>query len=188
MPGFGPRATELAEAKKLLAAAGVPDGFEETVTTVTAFQADLLNDVFVGNLAEIGIKLKTENIGNDFSVFLQREIRGEYNLASTLFLSGPYPDAQLVIYHHTAKGSRNYGKYGSPELDAKLDKQSTLYDVKARQALVFEIQRDIINNPGPAWAGSRIGFGVASSALQNVKATPFAAGYNPAENYWFKRA
>jgi peptide/nickel transport system substrate-binding protein len=129
-----------------------------------------------------------ENIGNDFSVFLQREIKGEFNLAGTLFLSGPYPDAQLIIYHHTVKGSRNYGKYGSPELDAKLDKQATIYDNKQRQQLVFEIQRDIANNPGPGWAGSRIGFGIGSSTIQNFAATPFVAGFNPAENYWFKKA
>ena len=188
LPGFGPRDKELAEAKKLLAAAGVPDGFEDTITTVTAFSADQLTDVFIGNLREIGIKLNTENVGNDFSVFLQREIKGEYSLAGTLFLSGPYPDAQLVLYHHTTKGSRNYGKYGSAELDAKLDKQSTLYDFKQRQAAVFEIQRDIINNPGPGWAGSRIGFGVLASYVQNAFATPFAAGFGVAENYWFKKS
>jgi peptide/nickel transport system substrate-binding protein len=188
LPGFGDRAKEIAEAKKLLAAAGVPDGFEETITTVTAFSAELINDVLVANLADVGIKLKTENIGNDFSVFLQREIKGEYNLASTIFLSGPYPDAQLVIYHHTTKGSRNYGKYGTPELDAKLDKQSTIYDFKQRQALVFEIQRDIANNPGPGWTGSRIGFGINGAHVQNDTATGFAAGYDTAENVWFKKA
>lgn len=188
MPGFGDRATEISEAKKLLAAAGLPNGFEETITTVTAFSADLLNDVLVGNLRDIGVTLKTENIGTDFSVFLAREVAGDYNLASTLFNSGPYPDAQLVLYHHTdpTKGSRNYGKAGSPELDAKLNKQATLYDFAERQKLVFEIQRDIINNPGPGWVGSRIGFSVAQSNLQNFIATPYSTSYRLSETYWIK--
>lgn len=188
LPGFGPRATELSEAKKLLEAAGLGSGFEENIMTANAFSADLLNDVFVANLAELGIKLKTESVGNDFNIMLRRQIAGDYNLAATLFLSGPYPDAQLVIYHHTTKGSRNYGKYGTPELDAMLDKQSQEYDFKKRQAIVFDIQKYIANNPGPGWAGSRIGFGITQSYVQNVAATPFAAGFNPAENYWYKKS
>jgi len=188
LPGFGKRADELAEAKKLLAAAGKPDGFEDTVLTATAFNVNLVNDVVISNLAEIGIKLKTENVGTDFSVFLGREVKREYNLATTLFLSGPYPDAQLFIYHHTgAAGSRNYGDYGSAELDAKLDKQRGIYDAKQRLTLVQEIQRDIINNPGPAWIGSRVDYTVASVRVRNAVATPFLAGFDDAENVWLKQ-
>jgi peptide/nickel transport system substrate-binding protein len=187
LPGFRDRATDLKDAKALLSAAGFPDGFNDTVLTATAFNVNLVNDVVVSNLREVGINLTTENVGTDFAVFLGREVRREYNLASTLFLSGPYPDAQLYIYHHTgAAGSRNYGDYGSPELDAKLDKQRTIYNIEERKPLVYEIQRDIINNPGPAWIGSRIGFGVAAPRVRNVAATPFLAGYDDAENVWLK--
>jgi peptide/nickel transport system substrate-binding protein len=184
--GFRDRATDLKEAKELLSAAGFPNGFDETILTVTAFNVNLVNDVFVSNLKEAGINLTTENIGTDFAVFLGREIKREYNLAATLFLSGPYPDAQLVLYHHRTKGSRNYGDYGSPELDAKLEKQSTIYNTTERKPLVFEIQRDIINNPGPGWVGSRIGFGVGNAKVKNLTATPFLAGYDDAENVWIK--
>jgi peptide/nickel transport system substrate-binding protein len=187
LPGFRDRATELKEAKAMLSAAGMADGFSDTVLTATAFNVNLVNDVIVSNLREIGVNLTTENVGTDFAVFLGREVRREYNLASTLFLSGPYPDAQLFIYHHTgAAGSRNYGDFGTPELDAKLDRQRTIYDNEERRPLVYEIQRDIINNPGPAWIGSRIGFGVSAAKVQNVTATPFLAGYDDAENVWLK--
>ena len=188
LPGFGDRNKELTEAKALLSAAGFPNGFEDTVTTATAFSADQLNDVLVANLAEIGVRLKTENVGTDFNVFLAREVSGDYALASTLFNSGPYPDAQLMVYHHSnpAKGSRNHAKTGTPELDAKLEKQSQIYDAKQRQALVFEIQRDIANNPGPAWVGSRIGFTVAVAALQNFLATPYTTAWKTGETYWLK--
>jgi ABC-type transport system substrate-binding protein len=185
--GFRDRATDLKDAKALLSAAGLANGFDETITTVTAFNVDLVNAVFVSNLKEVGINLTTENIGTDFAVFLGREIKREYNLAATLFLSGPYPDAQLYIYHHTGPaGSRNYGDYGSPELDAKLDKQRTIYNNTERKPLVLEIQRDIINNPGPGWVGSRIGFGVGNAKVKNLTATPFLAGYDDAENVWIK--
>jgi peptide/nickel transport system substrate-binding protein len=190
LPGFGPRDQELAEAKKLLAAAGMADGFSDKIMTATAFQADQVADVIISSLAPLGIKLTADNIGTDFTVMVVREGKGDFSLAGTLRQSGPYPDAQLLPFHHTSPqiGNRNYGKTGSPALDAKLEKQSQIYDTKQRQALVYEIQRDIINNPGPAWLGSNIAFTVAVANLQNYVATGFAAGYQGAENFWFKPA
>jgi peptide/nickel transport system substrate-binding protein len=188
MPGYGNRQDEVREARALLSAAGFPNGFEETVLTVTAFNVNGVNDVIVSNLRDVGIRLTTENVGTDFAVFLGREIRREYALASTLFLSGPYPDAQLYIYHHTKNGSRNYGDYGNPELDQKLDRQRTIYDFEERLPLVQEIQRYIIENPGPAWIGSRVGFGVYSSRVRNAVAHPFLAGYDDAEDVFLRQS
>ncbi len=189
LPGFGDRATELKEAKALLSAAGKPDGFEDSILTATAYNTNLVNDVVVANLAEIGIKLKTENVGTDFIAMFQREVKRDYNLCTTLFLSGPYPDAQLYIYHHSgAAGSRNYADYGNAELDAMLDKQRGIYDIKERLPLVQEIQRYIINNPGPAWVGSRIDFTVANAKVRGRIPTPFLAGYTTAENVWLKQS
>jgi len=189
LPGYGKRDDEIKEAKALLSAAGLPDGFEETVLTVTAFDTEKVHDVVVSNLREIGVTVQTENVGTDFAAnFLPREVQRNYNLATTLFLSGGYPDAQLTLYHHSdkTKGSRNYGDYKLEGLDAKLDKQSTMYDTAARLSLVQEIQRDIINAPGPAWMGSRGILTVWSSRLQNPASFPFAAGFYAAENMWFK--
>ena len=189
LPGYGKRDDEIKEAKALLSAAGFPDGFEETVLTVTAFDTEKVHDVVVSNLREIGVTVQTENVGTDFAAnFLPREVQRNYNLATTLFLSGGYPDAQLTLYHHSdkTKGSRNYGDYKLEGLDAKLDKQSTMYDTATRLPLVHEIQRDIINAPGPIWMGSRGILTVWSSRLQNPASFPFAAGFYAAENMWFK--
>lgn len=190
LPGFGDRATEIREAKALLSAAGFPNGFEETIITVTAFDTEKVHEIVVSNLRDIGVTVKTENVGTDFGAnFLPREVKREYNLATTLFLSGGYPDAQLVLYHHSdvkTKGTRNYGDYGSPALDVKLDKQSTMYDLPARQQLVYEIQRDLLNAPGPVWMGSRSTFGVWSTKLRNVQQYSFAAAFWEAENVWIK--
>lgn len=190
LPGYGKREDELKEAKALLSAAGLANGFEETVLTVTAFDTEKVHDVVVSNLKDIGVTVKTENVGTDFAAnFLPREVQRKYNLATTLFLSGGYPDAQLTLYHHSdvkTKGTRNYGDYKLEGLDAKLDKQSTMYDTAQRLPLVHEIQRDIINAPGPVWMGSRGVLTVWSARLANPASFPFAAGYYAAENMWFK--
>ncbi|MBA4179987.1 MAG: hypothetical protein C0506_05300 [Anaerolinea sp.] len=190
LPGYGDRATEIREAKALLSAAGFPNGFEETVLTVTAFDTEKVHEVVVSNLRDVGITVKTENVGTDFAAnFLPREVKREYNLATTLFLSGGYPDAQLLLYHHSNVkeiGTRNYGDFASPELDKKLEKQATIYDAKQRQLLVYEIQKDLINGPGPVWMGSRAVFGVWSAKVRNVVAYPFASAFYEAENVWIK--
>lgn len=190
LPGYGKRDDEIKEAKALLNAAGFPNGFEETVLTVTAFDTEKVHDVVVSNLKDIGVTVKTENVGTDFAAnFLPREVQRKYNLATTLFLSGGYPDAQLTLYHHSdvkTKGTRNYGDYSLDGLDAKLDKQSTMYDSRERLPLVKEIQKDIINAPGPIWMGSRGLLSVWNSKVQNPASFPFAAGFYTAENVWLK--
>lgn len=188
LPGFGKREDEIKEAKALLAAASFPDGFEETIMTATAFEANRVTDVIVSNLREVGIRLTVDNVGTDFATMLRRQVAGEYNLAGTLFLSGPYPDAQLLIYHHSnpAKGSRNYGKFADPEIDALLDQQSAEFDYEKRKAIVFDIQRKLAQNPGPVWIGSRVLFTVINKRVRNVVATPFLAGYDDAEDVWIK--
>jgi peptide/nickel transport system substrate-binding protein len=188
LPGFGKRADEIKEAKALLAAAGYPDGFEETIMTATAFNANQVTDVIVSNLREVGIRLTIDNVGTDFATMLRRQTAGEYNLAGTLFLSGPYPDAQLLIYHHSdpAKGSRNYGKFADPEIDKLLDQQSAEFDYEKRKQIVFEIQRKLATAPGPVWIGSRVLFTVYNKKVRNAVATPFLAGYDDAEDVWIK--
>jgi peptide/nickel transport system substrate-binding protein len=183
LPGFGARSDEIKAAKQLLSAAGYPNGFEDTNISFTLSSANVVADVVTSNLADVGIKLKTDIIdGGDLSTRLAKR---NYTLSVTLFLSGAYPDAQLYIYHHTGPaGSRNYGDYGTPELDAKLDKQRTMYDYNQRLALVKEIQTDIINNPGPAWIGSRVEYRTFASKVHGLLATPFFARYNDAENAW----
>ena len=190
LPGFGKREDEIKAAKDLLAAAGLPNGFEETVLTVTAFDTEKVHDVVVSNLKDIGVTVQTENVGTDFAAnFLPREVGRQYNLATTLFLSGGYPDAQLLLYHHSDvvnKGTRNYGNYSNPDLDVKLEKQSTMYDEKARLPLVLEIQKDLINNPGPGWMGSRGVLTVWSAKIANPASFGFATGFYAPEYQWFK--
>ncbi len=190
LPGFGDRNTEIKEAKALLNAAGFPDGFDETVLAITAYNLDKVHEVVVSNLRDVGIRVKTDNVGTDVAAqMLPRLVKKDYNLATFGFASGgPYPDGRLVMYHHSdpKKGSRNYFGFSSPELDAKLDKQSTMYNTDERLALVYDIQRDLIEHPGPAWIGVRQDFTVWSAKVQNAATFGFYASYYGAENNWLK--
>jgi peptide/nickel transport system substrate-binding protein len=188
LPGFGNRADEIREAKALLSAAGFPDGFDETILTLTRFEANLVTDVNLVSLREVGIRLAIENLGMDIATLLGRFRAGEFNLGGTVLAAGPYPDAQLGLFHYSdpAKGTRNFSRFADPEIDRLLDQQSSELDVERRRAIVWDIQRKLAERPGPAWIGSRIAFNVVSQRLRNVVATPFLAGYDDAEDVWMR--
>ncbi|MGH2632807.1 MAG: ABC transporter substrate-binding protein [Tepidiformaceae bacterium] len=183
LPGFGARAAELTEAKALLAAAGFKDGFDDTLLTVSALKLDAVADSVGTSLRDAGIRLTIQNLGDDFNALGDRARGGDFGLMTTLLLAGIYPDAQLYVYHHTG-ASANFGHFSVPALDAKLDQQRGMYDATARTALVKEIQRDIINAPGPLWLGSRTQIHVASKRVHGISATPFVSGFDDAENDW----
>ncbi len=182
-PGFGDRDAELTEAKRLLSAAGVPDGLEETILTTTANRLDLVTNELAGQLSSIGIRLKPLPQGDDINVLTDRVRKGDFTLATMNFLSGIYPDAQIYVYEHSA-GSANYGKYVNKDLDVKLDRQRGIYDTAARTALVKEIQRDLLAAPGPVWLGTRLQETIASKRIHGLSATPFISGYDEAEAAW----
>ena len=142
-----------------------------------------MTQVIVNSLAEVGIRLTVLPQGDDLNVLTERVRKGDFTLATMLFLAGIYPDAQLYLYHHTS-GAANYGKAGSKDLDAKLDRQRGMYDATQRLPLVKEIQQDIMKAPGPVWLGSRMQLTVANAKVRNMVATPFMSGYDDAENDW----
>jgi peptide/nickel transport system substrate-binding protein len=188
LPGFKrDRNAELQEARQLLAAAGYPDGFEDTMMTVTAFLTNEQADLYVPQLARIGLRYRLENVGTDFNTMLQRQIRREYSAAATLFLSGPYPDAQLNQYHYTG-ASRNYADFSDPRLDAMMDAQSREFDFNKRKAIVLDLQRELINNPsGFIWVGSRTEAAAYRSYYKGVWYPNYLAGYPAAEDGYFDR-
>jgi peptide/nickel transport system substrate-binding protein len=63
------------------------------------------------------------------------------------------PDGYLRTFYHS-KGGRNYGKYSDPKVDAMIDKQRTLFDVKARKAAVKDILLYLMDHaPNTPWSG-----------------------------------
>jgi peptide/nickel transport system substrate-binding protein len=188
LPGFGNRADEVREARALLSAAGLADGFDERIITASVGLVDRVTDVYVANLREVGIRLSVDSVGVDWATKVRRRQGREFNLAATLLIGGPYPDAQLNLKHHSdpAKGTRNYGNLGDPELDRLMDQQSTEFDAERRRAIVWDLQRRLAERPGPGWTGSRFIIDIVNKRVRNKVATSFASGYDEAEDVWMK--
>ncbi len=141
-PGYGPDVEKnRAEAKRLLAEAGFPNGFNVTMG-LRPSQEDasiFLQDQF----AKIGIIGTLKSIETNTGYGLLE--KGDYEIFnwSTAYAFDD-PDA-IFSEHYTCKAARNYQQLCIPEVDALFDKQSQTLDPAARKKLVNEMEKVALN-------------------------------------------
>jgi peptide/nickel transport system substrate-binding protein len=139
MPGYRPNKTEdLAEAKKLLSAAGF-DNLEITFSDTKL--AIPLGEIIPPQLGKIGIKSRVNEI--EYGAYKTAENNHEYAAFMGGYTVDPEPDAVLRLYS-SSTGSRNYNDNADPRLDQMIDQQAGEVDDKKRAALVKDIQRYMI--------------------------------------------
>ncbi len=163
MPGYRlDKEEDIAEAKRLLAEAGYPDGFETVITTWNQPQtADVAVPLFVDELRKtLGIDAEIKLVERA----LQSEILADGNFE--MFRNGDYagqildPFPMWNIYLRTG-GSQNWSRYSNPEFDAVLDKLAGEIEPLRRLALFSEGMDILDANPpfyhigfcghSPAW-------------------------------------
>lgn len=138
MPGYRPDKTEdIAEAKRLLAEAGYPDGFE---TTFTAWTEASSSEVAVPAFAEL---LRTSlNIRGEVKV-VERSLTPEVlrNGDFDLFKADTYASSILDPYpfwnsYLRTGASQNWSRYANPDFDALLDELAAEIDTAKRQEII----------------------------------------------------
>ncbi|MBI2909216.1 MAG: hypothetical protein HYX92_16345 [Chloroflexi bacterium] len=145
LPGFRqPKDADIAEARKLMAEAGYPNGFKTTLTGrpggATEHQAVFAKD----QMAKIGIEV--ELVLADQATVLERAGRGAFDMLSYNWLDNTDdPDEPLNTYYVTG-GSRNFAGYSDKMVDDLIAKQATIMDEKARRAALAEIEKKILDD------------------------------------------
>jgi peptide/nickel transport system substrate-binding protein len=154
VPGYEKFADKsITEARKLLDAAGVPNGFETTV--LTRLGSENLSTFIVDQLSKIGIKAKLD---------IQESTPAYDNMLKRNFDLGPWghayavddPDAVFAEFY-TTKAPRNYSALGTPEVDDLFLKQSVEQDPKKRLELVHQLESASMGLYGKmilAWGGT----------------------------------
>ena len=130
---------DVAEAKKLVAAAGVEDGFTAKIAWLSPSHEAVVN-IHVEMLKEIGIGLDTGAEILDYTGWVSKTFTGQYSqFAAWGYGVGSIWD-YVVGLHHT-EGNRNGPAQSYPAIDAKIDTMLRSGDEEEQIQLVQEIER-----------------------------------------------
>jgi peptide/nickel transport system substrate-binding protein len=160
---FGPNAKyfqrDIAEAKKLLAAAGYPNGFEATSSYIggTQLGADFQTRVQVMESfsQDVGIRYKDNVV--DYTVDYiphLRDSNGGFDGVAFRAGGGSALEATVILSsrYHSRFGAQAFAGFdlngkgdqsGDPAIDAMIGKARTEPDAQKRRALVHDIQRTL---------------------------------------------
>ena len=167
--------TNLAEAKKLLAAAGLPNGFETTFS-YSASSASIDEPVAIlvqEALAPLGIKITLDKIpGGQILGKLQKKEVPFYVFQTAALLNDT--DYFFRVFYHGSNGPWNFGNYVNAEVtklvdDARWETDPAKYETLARRMVEIAIDEAPLV---PLW-----------QPVLDIAAQSNIAGYK----YWFHR-
>ncbi len=141
-------ATDVTKAKQLLGAAGFPDGFktEAWVSPAGSYGGAILGPIIAGILKPtLGIQMELKQLQDAEWLAQVYRGKGAYPMTAQVDWSFDDPDRTLREYY-SSKGSAQHQNLNDSKLDAMLEKQRTELDTKARQVLIQDIQKYIIDN------------------------------------------
>ncbi len=177
MPGFGKNhEANLTEAKRLLAAAGYPDGFQ-TVLTNRAVKLPYIDFAvyLISAWQKIGVQVEQRLLESATWI---KDLRTR-NFALAVDPGGAItgdPDEHLVRW--TCGAPNNYGRFCDPKIDALYTQQAREPDEAQRIAQVREIQRVIMGNP--YWLQ---GLWLVRAEVRSAR----IRGYKPNPSHWDNR-
>lgn len=182
-PGYNPdtKAQDRADAQKLLSAAGYPNGkgidFEMLFWDLSAapylrdnatrFQAQMTTA-----FPDMKVRLKPADAGT----YATAQASGNFQMVSYVITAVPDPVLELASQYRT-EGSRNYGKFSNPELDALLDKALGELKKDARTALLDQFQQKFLSDWNP-------NFPLFANAARNLVQAN-VGGFDKAAGTWF---
>ena len=190
MPGLRPKNTpggqqDIADAKRLLAEAGYPNGL--TIEAEGSRYVYWINlqpmELAKNQLRKIGI---TVNISlQDQTTLFAMEERRDFNFHSRGFSTAVEVDAQLTI-RHSCTGSRNFGGFCDPVLEKLLAEQRRTLDPEKRKAIVLQAQHLLIDKIPQIFLFEPNRFAVMQPWVRGaVPGVGLAFGY--VENIWFAK-
>lgn len=190
---------DIAEAKKLLSAAGHPTGLDVTATYIggTNYGTDhqRMIEVLQGMNAEAGFRFKNNAVDYQ-TVFLPnyRDARGQHE--GLTYKQGPRPSedpAARTEFDFYSKAGQNFLGFdanggntqaGDAKVDEILNKARAEVDDKKRKALLFELQNYLAKAQyGIRWPGGTSGLTLSWPVIQNFNVFHLD-NRDPQYNYW----
>lgn len=142
---------DLAEAKRLLAEAGFPNGFKTTLTCINDTDKVTMAQVIQANLAEVGIDAEINALesGSFWSVGMEGDSDAWKDVAIILNGWGLAPDAYEGVRWHTTDqvGVWNWERFSSEEFDTLSNQSRTEFDLDKREQIFIRMQ-DLMEESG----------------------------------------
>jgi len=167
----------IAEAKKLLTAAGYPNGFETSVAYTPQY-GDLYRSALervIGDWAQIGVRLRAPD-SVEYSQWISSVYRPPFNFDGILWGPGRTytdPEPYLWFWLHPT-GISNQSRVNDPRATSLLEKQRRTLSVEERWNVIHEIER---LNAEEQWYLHR-NTGVAVNVTQ-----PWVKNWGPEKQY-----
>jgi len=130
------------DSKKLLAAAGLANGWDDELifsSNAAGGTNDQVAEVLQRQLARIGVRVTLR--GMDSTSYFNKNYSYDYTLSHHTPLNLPEPDENLSPYFGP---TATYYRWGNKEIHALIEKQVTTLDFTERQKAVEEVQRKIV--------------------------------------------
>jgi peptide/nickel transport system substrate-binding protein len=145
-----PYAFDPDKAKKLLAEAGYPNGFEFELTTSQNESWGLpIVEAIIPMLARVGIKLKPKLV--EVTVLTEIAMKGDHQAYIGSNLTGPDSLATLRCYYSkTPRTACNYTGFKNPEFDKLLDDAAQEGDMAKRDELLKKAN-NLLYEEAPVW-------------------------------------
>jgi peptide/nickel transport system substrate-binding protein len=152
MPGFNPdtKAADRKTASDLLSAAGYPNGKGLSFKFLPASNspASGVYDAVIRAMDDLKKLWPEINVSidppADAPAFAQQQVTGNFDVIS--YGIGGYPDAVIELEaHYGSNGSRNYGKFSDPSVDAGIAKATAELDVDKRKQILLDVQKTLID-------------------------------------------
>jgi peptide/nickel transport system substrate-binding protein len=147
LPGYrSDKTADIAEAKKLIAAAGVADFPPPLLFYIPAQIDEQIAVAMQQQLIKAGINAKLEKV--DYAAWTPRLLKKDFffTMAPSGFRDNP-DEYLYALFYSTA--SRNDTGYANPEVDRMLDAQRTELDEAKRKKLVVDIQKKLLETELP---------------------------------------
>ena len=144
LPGYRqPKDADRAEAKRLLAAAGFPSGFQTKILGANG-QEDLRRMQYLQqDYRQIGVDMTIEAV--EATAFLQRQQAHSYDtVVGSFSVQSPDPTPILLGTYHS-QGTQNLSLSGFPDVDKLIEQQAAELDTAKRHELVREVERKLLD-------------------------------------------
>lgn len=162
---------DVERARELLAQAGYPNGFDETLYTYVGGPAVPVMTVIQDMLREVGVNitLRALEIADWSQTVRASEIPGTF---MRITRSGDPHEYVFGMLNSASIPQNNYGRYSNPELDALINAAGAITDEEERDRLYAEIQALVVDEAVNIWLFSDINATAYRPGIDNFLLDP----------------